>query len=93
MRKLALLVAALVAAVGAPSAFGHNAGHIILPDGSCLEVGSNKEGPFVPEQNPNQNTTTDPGRLDLIPGPGDQYGARFAANQGNTPILPGNCPA
>jgi hypothetical protein len=90
MRKLALFVAALAAAVGAPSAFGHNAGHIVLPDGTCLEVGSNKDAPVVAESAPGDLAT---GQLDLILGPGDQYGARFAANQGNTPILPGNCPA
>jgi hypothetical protein len=89
MRTLALLVAALALALPA-SALGHNAGHIILPSGECLEVGSNKEAPLVPEQNPNRLDST--GQLDLIPGPGDQYGARFAADQGNTPILPGNCP-
>jgi hypothetical protein len=90
MRKFALIAVALVAGVGAPSALGHNAGHIILPDGSCLEVGSNKDAPIVAEPAPGDLAT---GQLDLIPGPGDQYGARFAADQGNTPILPGNCPA
>jgi hypothetical protein len=90
MRKLALLAAALVAAFGgASSASAHNAGHIVLPDGSCLEVGSNKEAPIVAAPAPGDLVT---GQLDLIPGPRDQYGARFAANQGNTPILPGNCP-
>jgi hypothetical protein len=64
-------------------ALGHNAGHIILPSGECLDVGSNKEAPLVGQ---------DKTQLDLIPGPGDQYGARYAAVQGNTPILPGNCP-
>lgn len=90
MRKLALLAAVTVAAVGAPSALAHNAGHIILPNGTCLEVGSNKEAPDVGEPAPGDLTT---GQLDLIPGSGDQYGARFAATRGNTPVLPGNCPA
>jgi hypothetical protein len=83
-------LAALPLAAGPASA--HNAGHVILPDGTCVDVGSFKDGPFVPEQNPNRNTTTDPGRLDLIPGPGDQYGARYAAVQGNSAVLPGGCP-
>jgi hypothetical protein len=97
MRKLtllvALLVAALVIAVGAPSASAHNAGHIYI-DGRCLEVGSSKEAPFVGQGAP-QNAL---GQLDLIYDPvngvdvTDQYGARWAAIQGNTPILPGNCP-
>jgi hypothetical protein len=90
MRMLALIVAAIIAAVGASSASAHNAGHIILPAGTCLEVGSNKEAPVVGEPAPGDLAT---GQLDLIPGPGDQYGARFAANHGNTPILPGDCPA
>jgi len=90
MRRL-ILVFALLALAGAPAASGHNSGHIILPDGTCLNVGSEKEAPLVPEQNPNRNATT--GQLDLIPGAGDQYGARYAADEGNTPILPGPCPA
>jgi len=94
MRKLALLVVTLVAAVAASSAPAHNAGHIFI-DGRCLEVGSNKEGPFVGQGAP-QNAL---GQLDLIYDPrsgvdvSDQYGARWAATRGNTPILPGNCPA
>jgi hypothetical protein len=31
------------------------------------------------------------GTVDLIPGPGDQYGTRYAAEQGNTPIWPRHC--
>ena len=94
MRKLALLLATLAAAVGASSAAAHNAGHIFI-DGRCLEVGSNKEAPFVGQGAP-QN---DLGQLDLIYDPKsgadvtDQYGARWAATRGNTPILPSNCPA
>jgi hypothetical protein len=94
MRKLALFAAALVAAVGASSAQGHNAGHIFI-DGRCLEVGSSKEAPLV-GQGATQNAL---GQLDLIYDPKegvdvtDQYGARWAAIRGQTPILPGNCPA
>jgi hypothetical protein len=90
MRKLAFVVAAVVAAIGVPSALAHNAGHIVLPDGSCLDVGSNKEAPVVAASAPGDLAT---GQLDLIPGAGDQYGARYAATRGKTPILPGNCPA
>ena len=98
MRKLALLVATLVVTlvvvIGASSASAHNAGHIYI-DGRCLEVGSSKEAPFVGQGAP-QNSL---GQLDLIYDPTngvdvtDHYGARWAAIQGNTPILPGNCPA
>ena len=87
---LVIAIASSLLIVGVASA--HNAGHIIFPDGTCLNVGSLKEAPYVSESNPNLNTTTDPGQLDLIPGSGDQYGARYAAIQGNTPILPGECP-
>jgi hypothetical protein len=94
MRKLALLVAMLLAAAGASTASAHNAGHIYL-DGRCLEVGSSKDAPLVGQGAPQDAL----GELDLIYDPkngvdlSDQYGARLAAIQGNTPILPGNCPA
>jgi hypothetical protein len=90
MGKRLVLGGMLLALVAAPSASAHNAGHIILPDGTCLGVGSNKEAPFVAEAAPGDLPT---GQLDLIPGQGDQFGARFAAVQGSTPILPGECPA
>jgi outer membrane protein W len=94
MRKLALFAAAIVAAAGATAAQAHNAGHIFI-DGKCLEVGSSKEAPLVGPGAP-QNAI---GQLDLIYDPqngvdvSDQYGARWAAIRGKTPILPGNCPA
>jgi hypothetical protein len=90
MMALVLAIVSSLLIVGIASA--HNAGHIILPDGTCLNVGSLKEAPYVSESNPHLNTSTDPGKLDLIPGSGDQYGARFAATRGNTLILPGECP-
>jgi hypothetical protein len=70
-------------------ALAHNAGHIILPDGRCMNVGSLKDAPIVGDGNPNQLAN---GQLDLIPGSGDQYGARFAADQGSSAVLPGECP-
>src|SRR5207247_1518914 len=85
MRTLALLVALIaLALVSAGGASAHNAGYVIL-NGECQAVGSDNPGPDVPEQNPNRNTlgpASDLGHLDLIPDtPGDQYGARFAAEQ------------
>jgi hypothetical protein len=97
MRKLALLfstLAAAVAGIGVSAASAHNAGHIFL-DGRCLGVGSDKEAPFVGQGAPQNGI----GQLDLIYDPvngvdvSDQYGARWAATRGNTPILPGDCPA
>ena len=85
MHKLVLLFAAALTALAlATGASAHNAGYVVTGNGTCQEVGSNKEAPLVPEQNPNRNAGT--GQLDLIPGPGDQYGARFAADQGNSAV-------
>ncbi len=90
---LAFVLAVLAGALFTSAALAHNAGHIILPSGECLDAGSLKQSPLVPAANPNRN---DLGQLDLIRDAGvdtrDQYGARFAAVQGNTPILPGECP-
>ena len=90
---LALLMAVLAGMLFTTVALAHNAGHIILPSGECLNVGSLEGAPLVPAANPNRN---DLGQLDLIEDAGfdtrDQFGARFAAVQGNTPILPGECP-
>ena len=49
--------------------------------------------PIVGAGNPNQSAGSNnlPGQLDLIPGNGDQYGARYAADQ-SARLLPGNCP-
>ena len=88
MRKFALIGVLFAALAIPPASVAHNAAHIILPDGTCLDVGSNDEAPIVGVGNPNQNAA---GQLDMIPGPGDQYGARWAAE--NSPqLLPGNCP-
>ncbi len=94
MRRFALLVA-VAAFAAAPAARAHNAGHVILADGSCHNVGSLKEAPYVGAGNPNQTST---GQLDLIDDPrggvdtSDQYGARFAATRGQSRVEPGECP-
>lgn len=91
---IVVLVSGLGAlALGVGPAGAHNAAHFYLPDGTCHEVGSNKDAPIVGAGNPNQSpgSNNQPGQLDLIPGNGDQYGARWAAE--NSPrLLPGNCP-
>jgi hypothetical protein len=97
MRRLTLIAAAtaLIALTPGPAA-GHNAGCVQTGNSEWMFVGSNNNAPFVPEQNPNRNTIpgADYGRLDLQPGPGDQYGARYAADQGNSAVerpLPTRC--
>ncbi len=95
-KRTTLTVAAgALAAVWLPTglAGAHNAAHFYLPDGTCHEVGSNRDAPIVGAGNPNQSPGSNnlPGQLDLIPGNGDQYGARYAAEHSLT-LLPGNCP-
>lgn len=91
----AFSVAMLAVSAGAIPVSAHNAGHIIFPDGTCLGVGSDKDAPPVGAGAP-QNAL---GQLDLIYDPkngvdtSDQYGARLAAIEGNSRLLPGDCPA
>ena len=90
MRRLAYIGIALTGALalGAGPASAHNAGCVQTGNGEWVFVGSNKSAPFVPEQNPHHHDAADAdhGRLDLQPGPGDQYGARFAADQGRSAV-------
>jgi hypothetical protein len=74
---IALLITLLASLMTVSVASAHNSGHIILSDGQCVNVGSLKEAPIVGDGNPQQLPN---GQLDLIPGSGDQYGARFAAD-------------
>ena len=90
MRRFAYfgsIVACLLALNVAP-ATAHNAGCVQTGNGEWVFVGSNNRGPFVPEQNPHYHAAADAdqGRLDLQEGPGDQYGARFAADQGMSAV-------
>jgi hypothetical protein len=86
VRRIAPLVACTAVALAAAwPAQAHNAGHLVLPDGTCHEVGSFREAPLVGP------TGT---QLDLVPStPMDEYGTSFVGFQGRTPILPGPCPA
>ena len=79
IKRLAIgLAVAVILVLSGSAALAHNAGHIHLSNGKCVDVGSGKHA-----HNPEQQ--------DKIPGLGDQYGARWAAEQGNTPIWPRHC--
>ena len=96
---LALLVTIALMALTTATVAGHNAGCVQTGNGEWVFVGSNKLSPEVPEQNPNSGPDSNrPGAnyLDLQPETqgSDQYGARFAADQGNSAVeRPNNCPA
>jgi hypothetical protein len=80
--KTAVVVAAL-ALMLAPTAPAHNRAHIILPNGECIIVGSEKSV-----------TLPDGTLLDLRPEttPADEIGTAFAALEGNSRLEKGPCP-
>lgn len=89
MKPPLVLLGTIVAVLAIPVvAAAHNAGHIFLPDGTCLELGSFKDAPLV-----GQDRT----RLDLAPEtpypPYDEIGVSFVGHWQRTDILPGRCPA
>lgn len=89
-KRLAVAVAmaiSTVALVAGPAA-AHNAGNVTTGNGTCVTVGSEKPSPVVGDGNPNQLPD---GSLDLVPGPFDQYGARYAADK-SPAIAPRPCP-
>lgn len=93
MRRLTLLGALVTTfALGVAPATAHNAGCVQTGNGEWRFVGSNKESPAVSEHNPNTIYESRGGQppdyyLDLQPGgPGDQYGARHAADRGNSAV-------
>jgi hypothetical protein len=93
MKKLlsgTVLVAFVMALMLTSVASAHNRAHIILPDGSCMIVGSEKSVP-LPE-NAAAPTNSD-GFRDLRPEtPADEIGTAFAAEEGNSAIEKGPCP-
>ena len=86
----AMMAAGLLAGALSPvTASAHNAGHIILPSGECINVGGNNS---VRLPDNAQAYTNAAGERDLIPGTsGDEIGARFAAEQGKSAVLPRSC--
>lgn len=112
--SLALLMVTALMALSTASVAAHNAGCVQTGNGEWVFVGSNKSSPEVPERNP-MSGDDDPSRpgenvLDLQPddpstpaveSQGDQYGARYAADQGGSAVerpaptrcQPGDTPA
>ena len=90
-RRAVATVAAFVLMLAlASAASAHNRAHIILPDGSCIIVGSEKSVPLP--DNAAAPTNSD-GLRDLRPEtPADEIGTAFAAEQGNSAIEKGPCP-
>lgn len=88
MTRVRIGLAVLAALLIAPTVTSaHNAGHLFLPDGTCLQIGSFKESPLVGQ---------DRSPLDLAPEtpnpPFDEYGASFVGHHQLTPVIfPGPC--
>jgi hypothetical protein len=87
MRRLVLAAAVLVGSLALPvTVSAHNAGHVLLPDSSCLNIGSFRDAPLLGNGE----------QLDLVPGtpnpPYDEIGVSFVGYWGRTPIYPGPCP-
>jgi hypothetical protein len=85
MKKTSMILLVLAATLGltlAPAASAHNRAHVILPDGTCIIVGSEKSV-MLPDGT----------LLDLRPEtPADEIGTAFAAQQGNSALEKGPCP-
>ena len=85
MKRRVCFLAAVAAAAAfavAPTASAHNRAHLILPDGSCIIVGSEKSV-----------TLPDGTLLDLDPYlAGDEIGTSYAALQGGSVLEKGPCP-
>jgi hypothetical protein len=89
---IGVIAAAPLAATA--TAFAHNAGHVFLPSGQCLELGSFRDVPLV---------GSDRHELDLVPQTPaslgyDEYGVSYVGfmdltGQRSAPIYPGPCPS
>ncbi|MEJ7568535.1 MAG: hypothetical protein WKF41_09755 [Gaiellaceae bacterium] len=83
MKKISTVLLVLATALAlASAASAHNRAHIILPNGECMIVGSEKSV-----------TLPDGTLLDLRPTtPADEFGTAFAADEGNSRLQKGPCP-
>ena len=89
------VLATALALMLASTASAHNRAHIILPNGECMIVGSEKSV-TVPEGTPKSSLQPDGVNvfLDLRPEtyPADEIGTAFAADEGNSRLQKGPCP-
>lgn len=85
--------AAAVALLVAPAGAAHNRAHIVLPDGTCMIVGSVKSVVLPANAAAPTNSL---GQRDLRPGlpdDADEIGTSFAADEGNSRLQKGPCPS
>ena len=71
--------------VGGTMASAHNRAHIILPDGTCMIVGSEKSV-TMPDGTFHDLRPETPWEV------ADEIGTSFAADEGNSRLLKGACP-
>lgn len=85
-----IAVGVLATLVGplATTAIAHNAACVPTGTGDIVFAGSNRDAPIVSESNPNALWDEALGAwvLDLQSGSGDQYGSRYAADQGGSQL-------
>lgn len=80
---LAIAVSMVAALAVVPTVAAHNRGLVWLPTGECVQVGSIKSV-----------TLPDGTLLDLRPEtPQDEFGAAYAADEGNSKLEKGDCPS
>ena len=95
--RLVLTVAAITVTFMAvtSTASAHNRAHVILPDGTCFIVGSEKSV-TVPDGTLKASPQPDGINVfvDLRPEtyPADEIGTAFAADEGNSRLQKGACP-
>jgi hypothetical protein len=84
--SLVLAAAAMVVAMAFPGlAAAHNRAHVILPDGRCIIVGSEKSV-SMPDGTLHDLRPETPWQV------ADEFGTSFAADEGNSRLLKGPCP-
>ena len=95
MKRSILVAVGALAVITVPVglADAHNAAHFFLPDGTCHDVGSNKDAPIVGAGNPNQSPglTTCPDSSTWSPATATSTAPATRPTTARR-LLPGNCP-